>query len=121
MNMSGFIHLAGWVFYLNQAADHELIYASHEVVFALLMRNERLSHYYVQCPAGDSVEQWSDDRFWDTLKRQIPSAIANNLGRVRRLKNQLLHFVFCLRATFFWAAFIAGDAGHIVPPTGAKD
>ena len=81
MNLSRCIHLAGWAFYHKR---NLLIMNSFTrvmtMVFSLCsMRNERLSRYYVQCPAGNSVEQWSDDRFWDTLKHQIPSAIANNL------------------------------------------
>ena len=61
----------------------------------------------MQCPAGDSVEQWSDDRFWDTLKRQIPSAIANNLETGPSLENRC-RFVVLSASHSLWETFYCG-------------
>ena len=114
----------GWLGVLSETkpADHELIYASHSEGFALCsMRNERLSRYYIQCPADDFVENWSDERFWDTLKRQIPESVANNLETGPSIEKSIAPLrSFVCEPLSHGRLFIAGDAGHIVPPTGAK-
>ena len=65
----------GWLGVLSETppVDDELIYAHHERGFALCsMRHKMLSRYYVQCPLDDSVEDWSDERFWDELRAAAP-------------------------------------------------
>ena len=72
----------GWLGVLSETppVSHELIYANHERGFALCsMRNANLSRYYVQCPVTDSLDQWSDQAFWDELRRRIPSDAAETL------------------------------------------
>lgn len=118
------IYPFGWLGVLSETrpADHELIYASHKNGFALCsMRNDRLSRYYVQCPAKDSIDQWADDRFWETLKNQIPSAIAHSLETGPSIEKSIAPLrSFVCEPLSYGRLFIAGDAGHIVPPTGAK-
>jgi p-hydroxybenzoate 3-monooxygenase len=100
----------------------ELIYANHERGFALCsMRSHTRSRYYVQCGAQDNVENWSDDAFWDELRRRLPPAAAEKVTTGPRLEMGFtpLHS-FVAEPLRFGRLFLAGDAGHIVPPTGAK-
>ena len=91
---------------------HELIYANHERGFALCsMRSPTRSRYYVQCSANDKVENWSDDAFWDELRRRLSPEAAHSIAPLRS---------FVAEPMRFGRLFLAGDAAHIVPPTGAK-
>ena len=102
--------------------NDELIYANHERGFALCsMRSHTRSRYYIQCEAGDRVENWSDDAFWDELRRRLPPQAAENVTTGPRLEMSMtpLHSYVAEPLRFGWM-FLAGDAGHIVPPTGAK-
>ena len=93
----------------------ELIYAHHERGFALCsMRSHTRSRYYVQVPSDDRVESWSDDRFWDELRSRLSPQTAEAL----RTGTSIEKSIAPLRS--FGRLFLAGDAAHIVPPTGAK-
>jgi p-hydroxybenzoate 3-monooxygenase len=114
----------GWLGILSDVppVNDELIYANHERGFALCsMRSHTRSRYYIQCEASDKVENWSDDAFWDELRRRLPPPAAENVTIGPRLEMSItpLHS-FVAEPLRFGRMFLAGDAGHIVPPTGAK-
>jgi p-hydroxybenzoate 3-monooxygenase len=114
----------GWLGMLSDVppVNNELIYANHERGFALCsMRSHTRSRYYIQCEASDKVENWSDDAFWDELRRRLPAHAAENVTTGPRLEMSItpLHS-YVAEPLRFGRVFLAGDAGHIVPPTGAK-
>ncbi len=114
----------GWLGILSDVppVKEELIYANHERGFALCsMRSHTRSRYYVQCAIDDKVENWTDDAFWDELGRRLPPETAENVTTGPRLEMSItpLHS-FVAEPLRFGRLFLAGDAGHIVPPTGAK-
>lgn len=100
----------------------ELIYVSHRRGFALCsMRSATRSRYYLQCPSGTEVGAWSDDRFWDELRARLPPAIAAALHTGPSLEKSVAPLrSFVAEPLRFGRLFLAGDAAHIVPPTGAK-
>lgn len=114
----------GWLGVLADVppVDHELIYAHHERGFALCsQRSLTRSRYYVQVPLTDKVEAWSDDAFWDELRRRIPAQKAEELVTGPSLEKSIAPLrSFVAEPLRFGSMFLAGDAGHIVPPTGAK-
>jgi p-hydroxybenzoate 3-monooxygenase len=114
----------GWLGILSQTppVSEELIYASHERGFALCsMRNQNLSRYYLQVPLQDSIEQWSDDAFWDELKRRIPLAAAESIVTGESIEKSIAPLRSFVAEPMRWGRlFLCGDAAHIVPPTGAK-
>ena len=114
----------GWLGVLADVppVDHELIYAHHERGFALCsQRSLTRSRYYVQVPLTDKVEAWSDDAFWDELRRRIPAQKAEELITGPSLEKSIAPLrSFVAEPLRFGSMFLAGDAGHIVPPTGAK-
>lgn len=114
----------GWLGILSDVppVKEELIYANHERGFALCsMRSHTRSRYYIQCLRDDKVENWTDDAFWDELRRRLPPEEADNVTTGPRLEMSItpLHS-FVAEPLRFGRLFLAGDAGHIVPPTGAK-
>jgi p-hydroxybenzoate 3-monooxygenase len=114
----------GWLGILSETppVNHELIYAQSARGFALCsMRRTDLSRYYVQCPLTDKVEDWSDDRFWDELKRRIPAEMADRLVTGPSIEKSIAPLRSFVAEPLRWGRlFLAGDAAHIVPPTGAK-
>lgn len=114
----------GWLGILSETppVDHELIYANSERGFALCsMRNANLSRYYVQCSLSDSPDDWTDQAFWDELKRRIPEEAADKLITGPSIEKSIAPLrSFVTEPMRYGALFLCGDAAHIVPPTGAK-
>ena len=100
----------------------ELIYAHHERGFALCsMRSHTRSRYYVQVPSDDRVDRWSDDRFWDELRSRLSPQTAEALRTGTSIEKSIAPLrSFVAEPMRFGRLFLAGDAAHIVPPTGAK-
>jgi len=114
----------GWLGVLSETppvAD-ELIYANHERGFALCsMRHEMLSRYYVQCPLEDDLEAWPDDRFWGELKTRLPRDVGETMVTGPSIEKSIAPLrSFVVEPMRYERLFLAGDAAHIVPPTGAK-
>jgi len=114
----------GWLGMLSDVPPvrDELVYVNHERGFALCsMRSHTRSRYYIQCTMDDKVENWTDDAFWEELCRRLPPEAAADVTRGPRLEMSItpLHS-FVAEPLRFGRLFLAGDAGHIVPPTGAK-
>jgi p-hydroxybenzoate 3-monooxygenase len=114
----------GWLGILSETppVSHELIYTNHERGFALCtMRSMHRSRYYLQCPLDDHIDQWPDDRFWDELKRRLDRKAADNLVTGPSIEKSIAPLrSFVAEPMRFGKMFLAGDAAHIVPPTGAK-
>ncbi|WP_447726563.1 4-hydroxybenzoate 3-monooxygenase [Sphingomonas koreensis] len=100
----------------------ELIYASTERGFALAsMRSPTRSRYYIQVPLTDRIEDWSEERLWDELAARFDPLSAHGVTRGAALEMSiapLRSYVF--ETMRYGRLFLAGDAAHIVPPTGAK-
>ncbi|MCK0168038.1 4-hydroxybenzoate 3-monooxygenase [Jannaschia sp. S6380] len=114
----------GWLGVLSETppVDAELIYAGSDRGFALCsMRNANLSRYYVQCDLSDRPEAWTDDAFWDELRRRIPPAQAEALVIGPSIEKSIAPLrSFVCEPMRRGRLFLCGDAAHIVPPTGAK-
>ena len=114
----------GWLGVLADTppVNDELVYARHERGFALCsQRSATRSRYYLQVPAGEKVEDWSDQRFWDELKARLPSALAERLVTGPSIEKSIAPLrSFVVEPMQYGRMFLVGDAAHIVPPTGAK-
>jgi p-hydroxybenzoate 3-monooxygenase len=114
----------GWLGVLADVppVSHELIYANHKRGFALCsMRSASRSRYYIQCPLDEKIENWSDARFYDELRRRLPPAHAEALVTGPSFEKSIAPLrSFVAEPMRFGAMFLVGDAAHIVPPTGAK-
>jgi p-hydroxybenzoate 3-monooxygenase len=114
----------GWLGLLSDTppVSDELIYARHERGFALCsMRSHTRSRYYLQVPLTEEVAEWADERFWDELRRRLdPQAVAALVTGPSIEKSIAPLRSFVAEPMRFGRLFLAGDAAHIVPPTGAK-
>ena len=114
----------GWLGILAEVppANHELIYCNHERGFALAsMRSATRSRYYIQCGSEEKVADWSDERFWDELDIRLGPDTAAHVTRGPSFEKSIAPLrSFVSEPMRFGRLFMAGDAAHIVPPTGAK-
>jgi p-hydroxybenzoate 3-monooxygenase len=114
----------GWLGILSETppVNDELIYAKSDRGFALCsMRNKMLSRYYIQCDLDTDIDEWTDDRFWEELKMRLPRENADQLLTGPSIEKSVAPLRSFVAAPMrFGNLFLAGDAAHIVPPTGAK-
>lgn len=114
----------GWLGILADVppCDHELIYSNHARGFALAsMRSAKRSRYYIQCSLGEAIEDWSDERFWDELCLRLGPDAGARVTRGPSFEKSIAPLrSFVQEPMRYGSLFLAGDAAHIVPPTGAK-
>jgi p-hydroxybenzoate 3-monooxygenase len=113
----------GWLGVMSETPPIEdIVYAQHTRGFALAsQRSPMLSRYYIQCPSDTSLTDWPDDRFWDELKARFPEELADQIVTGPSIEKSVAPLrSFVVEPMQFGRLFLAGDAAHIVPPTGAK-
>jgi p-hydroxybenzoate 3-monooxygenase len=122
------IYPFAWLGILAEAepASHELIYASHERGFALMsMRSRSITRLYLQCAAEENLAEWPDGRIWEELETRFATSegflLDFRLNRGPILQKGVTPMrSFVVEPMQYGRLFLAGDAAHIVPPTGAK-
>ncbi len=118
------VYPIGWLGVLSRTppVSPELIYATHERGFALCsLRSPTLSRYYIQVPLTDTVDDWSDEKFFDELRRRLPEDVAAAMITGPSIEKSIAPLrSFVVEPMRFGNLFLAGDAAHIVPPTGAR-
>jgi len=113
----------GWLGVLSETPPYpEITYANSPRGFALAsMRTPMLSRYYIQCELSTKAAQWSDARFWAELKRRFPPEVAQAIVTGPSIEKSIAPLRSYVAEPMRWGRlFLAGDAAHIVPPTGAK-
>ena len=101
---------------------HEVVYASHDNGFGLAsMRSNTRSRYYLQVPTNEKIENWPDDRIWEELKVRLGPEFAGNITTGPSIEKSIAPLrSYIFEKMRYGSLFLAGDAAHIVPPTGAK-
>ncbi len=113
----------GWLGIMSETRPYKDVFYAHSPRgFALAsMRNPTLSRYYIQCESDTRIEDWPDDRFWDELKMRLPEEIARTIETGPSIEKSIAPIRSFVVEPMRWGnLFLAGDAAHIVPPTGAK-
>ncbi len=113
----------GWLGIMSETPPYpDMVYCYHSRGFALAsMRNPMLSRYYIQCDLDAKLEDWPDQRFWDEFKARCAPEMAESIVTGPSIEKSIAPLrSFVAEPMRYGALFLAGDAAHIVPPTGAK-
>ena len=113
----------GWLGIMAETPPYkDILYASSERGFALSsMRSPLLSRYYIQCDLDTNIDDWDDARFWKELKQRFPKEIADTIVTGPSIEKSIAPLrSFVIEPMRWHQLFLAGDAAHTVPPTGAK-
>src|ERR1700691_1731317 len=113
----------GWLGIMSETPPYpDMVYCYHSRGFALAsMRNPMLSRYYIQCDLDDDIGNWPDERFWQEFKARCPKDMAEQIVTGPSIEKSIAPLrSFVAEPMRYGALLLAGDAAHIVPPTGAK-